>query len=98
MNATVNNFSLAGNKCIPKMDFRRLEFTYNSYGTFTKNKEQIQKFKETGDLKCIYQNELGKTCFQHDMAYENLKYLPRRIIVDKILGDKAFNIAKNSEI
>ena len=47
MNEIVNNFSLAGNKFIPKMDLRQPGFTYSSYGTFTKNKEQIQKFKET---------------------------------------------------
>ena len=40
---------------------------------FTKNKERIQKFKETGDRNYIYQNELNKACFQHDMAYEDLK-------------------------
>ena len=53
-------------------------------------KEQRQKFKETGDSKYIFQNELGKACFQHDMAYGNFKDLPRRTAVDK-----AFNIAKN---
>ena len=38
-----------------------------------KNKERIQKFKEAGDLQFIYQNELDKACFQHDMLMENLK-------------------------
>ena len=59
---------------------------------FTKHKEQIQKFKETGDPKHIYQNELDKACFQHD--FNNL---PRRTIADKILRDKAISIAKNSK-
>ena len=53
------------------------------------------KFKETGDSRCIYQNELDKTCFQHDMAYRNFKDLTRRTASDKILCDKEFNIAKN---
>ena len=35
----------------------------------SKKKEAIQKFKETGDLWYIYQNELDKACFQHEMAY-----------------------------
>ena len=39
----------------------------------TKNKERIQKFKETGDTSYIYKNELDKACFQHDMAYGDLK-------------------------
>ena len=58
-------------------------------------KERIQKFKETGDSQCIYQNELDKSCFQHDMAYRNFIDLTKRRASDKILCDKAFNIAKN---
>ena len=38
-------------------------FTYSACGPFTKNKEEIQKFKETGDLRFIYQNEPDKACF-----------------------------------
>ena len=53
------------------------------------------KFKETGDSCYIYQNESDKACFQHDMAYGDLKDLTRRTVSDKILRDKAFNIAKN---
>ena len=34
-----------------------------------KKKERLHRFKETGDSKYIYQNELDKVCFQHDMAY-----------------------------
>ena len=30
----------------------------------TKYKERIQKFKETGDSRYIYQNELQKACFE----------------------------------
>ena len=41
-------------------------------------------------LKYIYQNTLHKAYFQHDMAYRDLKVLPR-----KTTADKAFNIAKN---
>ena len=62
--------------------------TYSACGPFTKNKERIQKFKETGDTSYIYKNELDKACFQHDMAYGDFKDLARR-------KDKAFNIAKN---
>ena len=38
---------------------------------------------------------LDKACFQHDMAYGDFKHLTRRTVSDKILRDKAFNIAKN---
>ena len=61
---------------------------------FTKNKERIQKFKETGDSRYIYQNKLYKACFQHDMAYGDFRDLTRRTAFDKTLRDKAFSIAK----
>ena len=35
------------------------------------------------------------TCFQYDMAYEYFKDLARRTASDKMLSEKAFNIAKN---
>ena len=44
--------------------------------------------------KRIYENELDNTCFQHDIAYGNFKDLNWRTTPDKVLGDKAFNIAK----
>ena len=62
---------------------------------FRKNKKILQKFKETGDSRCIYQNELDKACFQHDTAYGDFKDLTKRAASDKILRDKAFNISKN---
>ena len=55
-------FLLAGNQFVPKMHLRQPGFMYSAYGPFTKRKERIQKFKETGDLQYIYQNELDKTC------------------------------------
>ena len=60
-----------------------------------KQRKRIQKFKETGDARYIYQNELDKACFQHDMAYGDFKDLARRTASDKIMHDKASNIAKN---
>ena len=38
-------------------------FTYSAYRPFTKNKERIQKFRESGDPRYIHQNELVKRCF-----------------------------------
>ena len=73
MNDTVNKFLLAGDKFMPEMHLRQLAFTYSACGPFTKNKERIQKFKQTGDSRYIYRNELDKACFQHDMAYGDLK-------------------------
>ena len=52
----------------------------------------IQRFKETGDSRYIYQKELNKFYFQCDMAYGNFKDLPRKIASDKVLHNKSFNI------
>ena len=77
------------------MHLRQSGFIYSACGPFTKNKERIQKFKQTGDSRYIYKNELDKACFQHDMAYGDFKDLKRRRAADNILRDKAINIAKN---
>ena len=77
------------------MHLKQPVFTYMACRLFTKNKERIQKFIETGDTNCIYKNEFDKACFQHDMAYGDFKDLARRTASDKVLRDKAFNIAKN---
>ena len=95
MNEIVNTFLLAGDKFMPEMHLNQPGFIYSACGTFTKNKERIQKFKETGDTSYIYKNKLDKACFQHDMSYEGFKDLARRTASDKVLGDKVFNIAKN---
>ena len=80
---------------MPEMYLRQLQCIYSAHGPFTKNKERIQKFKETGDTKYIYRNELDKACFQHDMAYGDFKDLAKRTAADKVLRDKAFHIAKD---
>ena len=95
MNEIVHTFLLAGDKLMPEIHLKQLGFTSSVCGPFTKNKERIQKFKETGNTNYIYKNELDKACFQHDMAYGDFKDLKRRTFSDKVLRDKAFNIAKN---
>ena len=95
MNEIVNKFLLAGDKFMPEMHLKQPVFTYCACGPFTKNKERTQKFKEAGDTSYICENELDKACFQHDLAYGDFKHLNRRTPSDKILRDKAFNIAKN---
>ena len=63
---------------MPEIHLKQPGFTYSFCGPFTKNKERIQNFKETGDRKYIYRNELNKVYFQHDIAYGDFKYLARR--------------------
>ena len=95
MNDIISKFLLVGDKFMSKMHLRQPGFTYSACGPFTKNKERIQKFKQTGDSRYIYKNELDKACFQHDMAYGDFKDLKNRTAADKVLSDKAFNITKN---
>ena len=68
MNKIVNKFLLAGDKFTPEINLRQPGFTYSACRPFRKNKERIQKFKETRDSRYIYQNELDKACFQHNMT------------------------------
>ena len=95
MNEIVNNFLLTGDKLMPEMHLKQPGFTYSACRPFFKNKERIQKFKETGDTNYIHKNELHKACFQNDVAYGYFKDLARRTASNKTLRDKAFNIAKN---
>ena len=95
MNEIVNKFLLTGDKFKPKMHLKQPGFTYNACGPFTKNKERIQIFTETGDTSYIHKNELYKACFQHDIAFGDFKDLKRRTASDKVLKYKAFNFAKN---
>ena len=95
MNDIIKKISLTGDKFMLEMHLRQPGFTYSTCGPFTKSKERIQKFKQTGDSKYIYRNELDKACFQHYMAYGYFKDLKKRTAADKVLRDKAFNIAKD---
>ena len=96
MNEIVNKFLLVGDKFMPEMHLKQPGFTYSACGPFTKNKERIEKFMQTGNTDFIYRNELDKACFQHDMAYGKTKDLVKRTQSDKVLKDKAFRIASDS--
>ena len=95
MNNVINKFLLVGDKFIPEMHLRQSQFVYSACGPFTRYKERIKVFKRTGDTRYIYRNELNKACFQHDSAYADHKDLINRTKADKVLRDKAYNIASN---
>ena len=80
---------------MPEMHIRQPGFTYSACGPFIKSKEIIKKFMQTGNTDFIFKNQLDKACFQHDMAYGKAKDLVRRTQSDKVLRDKAFNIASD---
>ena len=52
---------------------------------------------QTGNTNYIYQNDLDKACFQHDMAYGKYKNSTKITESDKFLRDKAFKTASNSK-
>ena len=60
------------------MHLKQLRFTYSSSESFAKNKEKIQKIKETRDSRYIYQNQLDIAFFQHDMVYGDFKDIPKK--------------------
>ena len=97
MSKVINKFFLAGDKFMPEMHLRQPRFVYGACGPFTRHKERIKKFKQTGDTHYIYRNELDKACFQYDSAYADHKDLINRTEADKVLRDKAYNIASNPE-
>ena len=73
MNEIVNKFLLAGDKFMLEMHLIQPEL-----GPFTRNKQKIPKFMQTGDTNYIYKNELYKACSQHDMAYGDFEDLKKK--------------------
>ena len=94
MNQVINKVLLTGDKF---MHLRQPQFIYSACGRFTRHKKRIKKFKQTGDTRYIYRKELDKACFQHDSAYVDNKDLINRTNSDKVLRDKAYDIASNPE-
>ena len=97
MNNIINKFLLAGDKFMPEMHLRQHQFVYSACRPFTRHKERIKAFKHTGDMHYIYGNELDKACFQQNSGYVDHKDLINRTEADKVLRDKAYNIASNPE-
>ena len=82
MNKIINKVLLAGDKFTPELNLRKSGFTYSACRPFNKHRERIQKFRETGHLKQISNNELDKSCFAHDAAHSDSKDLAKRAISD----------------
>ena len=95
MNKKINKFLLAGGKFMPEMYLRQPRFVYRTCGPFTRHKERIKEFKWTGDTRYIYRNEPDKACFQHDSVSADHKDLINTTEADKVLRDKAYDIASH---
>ena len=95
MNNVINKFLLAGDNFMPEMHLKQSRFVYSACGPFTRHKERIKEFKRRGDTRYIYRNKLDKAFLQHDSAYADRKDLINRTEADKVLRDKAYDIASN---
>ena len=81
---------MTGNKLIPELHLWQSRFTYSSCVKFLKHGERIRKFKQV-----IYKNELHKACFAHDAAFADRKDLAKKIVSDKVLKDRVYEIVLN---
>ena len=71
---------LTGDKFMPEFYLRQPRFNYSACWSFTKHREGIKKFRETGYLKHIYKSELDKSCLAYDAAYSGSKDLTQRTV------------------
>ena len=95
MNNIINKFLLTADKSMPETLIKDLKVgTYSACGPFTRHKDRINKFNQVGDLDILYENELDN-CFAHDAAYSDFKDMKNRTAAEKILRDKAHEIAKD---
>ena len=86
-----------GDRFMPEMHLKQLRFIYSACGQFTNRKERIEKFMQTGNTDFIHKNEVDKTSFQHDMAYDKTKHLTKRTQSDNFLRDKTFKVVSDSK-
>ena len=75
MKEIVNKIFLAENEVMPEIYFRQPGSKFSACGPFTKNIEKIQKFKEAGYSRNIYQKQLDKAYIQHDTTYKDFEDL-----------------------
>ena len=73
MNEIVKKVLLAGDKFMPEMHLKQPGFTYSARGPFTKNKERIEKFMQTGNTDFIYKMDLLKLVFNTIWLMANQK-------------------------
>ena len=84
---------MTGDNFLQELHSKQPGNTYSTCRPFIEHRERVEKFRGTGSLKHLYRNELDKACFAHDAAYSDSKDLTKRIISDKILKDRGYEIA-----
>ena len=80
---------------MPEMHLKQPGFTYSACGPFTKTKERIEKFMQTGkqEIQIIFTRMVLVELV--DMACGKCKDLTKKTESHKVLKDKAFEIAAN---
>ena len=73
LNKEVNKVLLAGDKFMPDMHLKQPGFTCSASKPFTKNKEKIKKFKETGNKTIFTKMNLIRLIFHMIWLMEILK-------------------------
>ena len=86
---------MAGDTFMPEMHLKQPGFTYSACGSFSKNKERIEKLMQTGNTDFIYRNKLNEVGFQHNMASRKLNDLAKRTQSDKVSKDQALKSARD---
>ena len=95
MNKIINKFLLLGDKCMPEMHLRQPGLTYSVFGTFTKNKE-LKNLKKQEIQDIVIKTNQIKLVLNMIWLMEVLKIQTEQLAAaDKVLRDKASNIAKN---
>ena len=56
MNEIVKTFLMMADKLMPEMHLKETEFTNSSCDPFTRKKERIEKFMQTGNINFIDRN------------------------------------------
>ena len=96
MNNVINKYLLRADKLMPETHLRDLKVgTYSACNLFTRHKDRIDRFIQTGDTNYIYKSELDKACFAYGAAHNDFKDMKNRTAADNILRDKAYEIAKD---
>ena len=54
MKKIINKFLLTGDKFMPELHLTQPELTYSAWGSFSKYRERILKFREIGNLKHLF--------------------------------------------
>ena len=96
MNKVIIKKLLVGDNFMLELQ-RQPGFIYSACRPLNKNHTRIKELRKADHLKHIYKSTLDKVCFSHDAAYSDSKDLAKITIYDKILKDRAYEIAINPE-